>query len=103
MCDTATRPPAIPSVSSASATRATGLNAHAYPLREWPAGLFARLPDAAGLAGLAEAAACTYGVPSPDHVVCAGGTQILLPLVAALVPPGRAAVLGPTYAEHARA
>ena len=31
------------------------------------------------------------------------GTQILLPLVAALVPPGRAAVLSPTYAEHRRA
>ena len=28
--------------------------------------------------------------------------QIVLPLVAALVPPGRAAVLGPTYAEHVR-
>jgi cobalamin biosynthetic protein CobC len=28
--------------------------------------------------------------------------QILLPLVAALVSPGRAAILGPTYAEHSR-
>jgi cobalamin biosynthetic protein CobC len=28
---------------------------------------------------------------------------MLLPLVAALVPPGRAVVLGPTYSEHARA
>jgi cobalamin biosynthetic protein CobC len=36
-------------------------------------------------------------------VVCAPGTQILLPLVAALVPPGRAGVLGPTYSEHGRA
>jgi cobalamin biosynthetic protein CobC len=36
-------------------------------------------------------------------VVAAPGTQILLPQVAALLPPGRAAVLGPTYAEHARA
>jgi cobalamin biosynthetic protein CobC len=36
-------------------------------------------------------------------VVCAPGTQILLPLVAALVPPGRAGILGPTYSEHARA
>jgi cobalamin biosynthetic protein CobC len=35
-------------------------------------------------------------------VVAAPGTQILLPLVAALVQPGRAAVLGPTYAEHIR-
>jgi cobalamin biosynthetic protein CobC len=35
-------------------------------------------------------------------VVAAPGTQILLPSVFALVPAGRAAVLGPTYAEHAR-
>src|SRR5439155_24240783 len=41
--------------------------------------------------------------PSATHVVCAPGTQILLPLLAALVPPGRAGVLGPTYSEHARA
>jgi histidinol-phosphate/aromatic aminotransferase/cobyric acid decarboxylase-like protein len=34
--------------------------------------------------------------------VAAPGTQILLPLVG-LVAPGRARVLGPTYAEHARA
>src|SRR5690606_28422021 len=43
------------------------------------------------------------GAPSPDHVVAAPGTQILLPMVMGLVGPGRAAVLSPTYAEHARA
>jgi cobalamin biosynthetic protein CobC len=36
-------------------------------------------------------------------VVPAPGTQILLPLVAALVEPARAAVVTPTYREHARA
>lgn len=35
--------------------------------------------------------------------MAAPGTQILLPQVASLVKPGRAMVLGPTYAEHARA
>ena len=35
-------------------------------------------------------------------MAAAPGTQILLPSVFALVPAGRAAVLGPTYAEHAR-
>ncbi|MBS7792317.1 aminotransferase class I/II-fold pyridoxal phosphate-dependent enzyme [Roseococcus sp. SDR] len=35
---------------------------------------------------------------------CRGtGTQILLPMLAALRPPGIARILGPTYAEHARA
>jgi cobalamin biosynthesis protein CobC len=65
--------------------------------------VFARLPEPAALADLAAVAARFYGAPSPDHVVAAPGTQILLPLVAALVPHGRAVVLGPTYAEHAHA
>jgi cobalamin biosynthetic protein CobC len=67
-----------------------------------PSELFARLPEPAAIDRLAAAAAEAYGAPSPEHVVPAPGTQILLPLVAGLVPPGRAAVLGPTYAEHAR-
>jgi cobalamin biosynthetic protein CobC len=67
-----------------------------------PCELFARLPEPAALDRLAAAAAWAYGAPSPQHVVPAPGTQILLPLVAALVPPGRATVLGPTYAEHVR-
>ena len=54
------------------------------------------------LGKLVAVAAAAYGAPSRDHVVAAPGTQILLPLVAALVQPGRAAVLGPTYAEHIR-
>jgi cobalamin biosynthetic protein CobC len=36
-------------------------------------------------------------------VVAAPGTQILLPFVAALASPGRAAVVAPTYAELSRA
>ncbi len=52
---------------------------------------------------MAEIAARAYGAPSAAHVVAAPGTQILLPRVASLVRPGKALVLGPTYAEHARA
>ena len=80
----------------------TGINPHPYPMPQLPPDLFARLPDPAALDRLAAVAAQAYGAPSAAHVVAAPGTQILLPLVAALVPPGRAAVLGPTYAEHAR-
>ena len=54
-------------------------------------------------ARLAAAAATSYGTPSAAHVVPAPGTQILLPLVAGLVRPGRAAILSPTDNEHARA
>ena len=81
----------------------TGINPYAYPLPDLPDALFARLPAAAEVEKLAAIAARAYRAPSADHVVCAPGTQILLPLVARLVPPGRAAILGPTYAEHRRA
>jgi cobalamin biosynthesis protein CobC len=81
----------------------TGINPHAYPLPALAANLFTQLPQAAALRELAAIAAQAYGAPSVAHVVAAPGTQILLTQVAALVPPGRAAVLGPTYAEHARA
>jgi cobalamin biosynthesis protein CobC len=80
----------------------TGINPHSYPLPQLPLELFARLPEPAALDRLAVTAARAYGAPSPDCVVPTPGMQILLPLVAALVPPGRAAVLGPTYSEHVR-
>src|ERR1700684_2155408 len=81
----------------------TGINPNPYPLPPLPAELFARLPDAAATARLAAAAAKLYGAPSAAHVVPAPGTQSLLGLVSGLVRRGRAAVLTPTYNEHARA
>jgi cobalamin biosynthesis protein CobC len=61
------------------------------------------LPDRDALAAVNAAAAQAYGAPSPAHIVAAPGTQILLPLVTALVRPSRAAIVTPTYCEHARA
>ena len=81
----------------------TGINPYPYPLPPIPAGVFARLPEAEAQARLAESAARTYGAPTAAHVAPAPGTQILLALVATLVPAGKAAILGPTYSEHARA
>lgn len=81
----------------------TGINPNPYPLPPLPAEIFARLPGAAAAGDLATAAAKYYGAPSPDYVVAAPGTQILLPPVAGLVRPGRAAIASPTYNEHARA
>jgi hypothetical protein len=78
----------------------TGINPFPYPLPPIPAGVFARLPDAEAQTRLAEIAARTYGAPSAAHVTPAPGTQILLAQVAALVPAGQAAILGPTYSEH---
>jgi cobalamin biosynthesis protein CobC len=81
----------------------TGINPYPYPLPSLPPDLLARLPEPDAVDRLAAVAAQAYGAPSAAHVVASPGTQILLPFVAALVPPGRTAVLGPTYAEHARA
>jgi cobalamin biosynthetic protein CobC len=81
----------------------TGINPHSYPIAELASEVYTRLPDPAAVARLEQIAAHVYGAPSGAHVVAAPGTQILLAQVAALVPPGHAMLLGPTYAEHARA
>ena len=81
----------------------TGINPHSYPIPRFASDAFTRLPEPVALERLAVATARAYGAPSGAHVVAAPGTQILLGQVAVLVAPGRAALLGPTYAEHARA
>jgi cobalamin biosynthesis protein CobC len=81
----------------------TGINPHSYPVSQLPADSFIRLPEPAEIARLSAIAAKTYGAPSPDCVVAAPGTQILLAPVATLLPAGKAAVLGPTYGEFRRA
>ena len=80
----------------------TGINPHSYPHAALPAAAFTALPEEGAVAALCAVAAQAYGAQA-DHVVAAPGTQILLPRVAALVPPGTARVLAPTYAEHRRA
>jgi cobalamin biosynthetic protein CobC len=81
----------------------TGINPHSYPHSPLPATALARLPEPDDEWALREVAANAYGAPSADHVVAAPGTQILLPMVYGLALSGRAVVLSPTYAEHARA
>lgn len=79
----------------------TGINPHAYPQLDLPQTALKRLPEPSRVAALCAVAAKAYGAPHARTVVAAPGTQILLPLVAGLVAPGRARILGPTYAEHA--
>jgi cobalamin biosynthetic protein CobC len=81
----------------------TGINPHAYPLPLIAPDAFSRLPEPTAIERLAAIAAHAYGAASADHVVAAPGTQSMLTQIASLVPPGRAVLLGPTYAEHARA
>src|SRR5262245_58016159 len=81
----------------------TAINPHAYPIPPLAPDAFCRLPEPAAVERLCAAAAKAYGSPSWAHVVATSGTQVLLPVVAKLVAPGRAAILAPTYSEHARA
>ncbi|MER9339065.1 aminotransferase class I/II-fold pyridoxal phosphate-dependent enzyme, partial [Mesorhizobium sp. M0293] len=93
----------FPNASQPFVDLSTGINPHSYPLFDLPATTLSRLPESGRARDLIEIAASTYGAPSPANVAAAPGTQILLPRVASLIAPGKALVLGPTYAEHARA
>ncbi|CAO3444505.1 L-threonine 3-O-phosphate decarboxylase (EC 4.1.1.81) [Azospirillum argentinense] len=79
----------------------TGINPWPYPLPPIPAESWARLPGRAAETALREAAAACYGVPSPDRIAAAGGSQALIQILPRLRRRGTVAVLGPTYAEHA--
>lgn len=82
----------------------TGINPHSYPYSPLPANAFSRLPEPEAAERLRLLAAKAYGAPSPAHLVAGPGTQILLPIVARSVRSRSvAAILSPTYAEHARA
>jgi cobalamin biosynthetic protein CobC len=83
----------------------TAINPHPYPYPIHDLALedFARLPNPAELKRLMECAASAYAAPSEENVVPGPGGQILMTLAARLVPPGNAAIVGPTYTEHARA
>jgi cobalamin biosynthesis protein CobC len=81
----------------------TGINPNPYQFDGLAPEAFTRLPQPELLANLKAVAAAAYGAPSAAHVVAAPGSQIVVTQLAAFAPPGRAAILGPTYAEHARA
>ncbi|WP_105386165.1 threonine-phosphate decarboxylase CobD [Neorhizobium alkalisoli] len=84
----------------------TGINPHSYPHSPLPGNAFARLPEPDLAERLKVLAAEAYGAPSQAHVAPGPGTQILLPILAGLQAGwggGKAAILSPTYAEHARA
>lgn len=85
----------------------TGINPIPYPLPPLPLSLWQRLPGADDEAALLAAARKAYRVPAAAGIVAAPGTQILIDLLPRVLPglvrAGPVAVLGPTYAEHARA
>lgn len=80
----------------------TGINPWPYPVPSISAEAWTRLPDETALCSLAEAARGFYGAPADADVAAAPGSQALIQLLPRLMPRTQVAVLGPTYAEHAR-
>jgi cobalamin biosynthetic protein CobC len=80
----------------------TGINPWPYRVPAIPAGAWTRLPDEAALTALGGAARAFYGAPADAPLVAAPGSQALIQLLPRLVAPSEVAVVGPTYAEHAR-
>jgi cobalamin biosynthetic protein CobC len=81
----------------------TGLNPVSYPLPPLPPEAWTTLPDRAAARGLTEAARAFWSVPDAAAVLAAPGASALIARIPALAEPGRVAIPGPTYNEHARA
>lgn len=77
----------------------TGINRQPYPLPPLPAQAWTDLPTAATTAALIRAAQDAFATDAP--LLALSGAQAAIQLVPHLFAPGRAAVLGPTYNEHA--
>ncbi len=81
----------------------TGINPHAWPLREIAPRFWESLPASRDLEALLMAARAAYAVPRNARIVAAPGTQALIQWMPQLAPEGRVAVLSPTYNEHVAA
>lgn len=79
----------------------TGINPLPYPLPDLPPVAWAALPTTSRITALEQAAAEAYGTHA--GILALAGAQAAIQLVPRLSPPGRAAVVCPTYNEHAAA
>ncbi len=79
----------------------TGINPVPYPVPTLPPRAYTALPTREDITALERTAARAYGAQSP--VAALGGAQAAIQLVPRLLPAGRAAVITPTYNEHAAA
>ncbi len=77
----------------------TGINRLPYPVGDMPSGVWQRLPTQGDSAACLAAMQGHYGCEGPA-MLCAGA-QTAIQMVPALRPKGRAAVLAPSYNEHA--
>lgn len=80
----------------------TGINPRPYPIPAMSGDVWTRLPDADLVAGTVAAARAAYGAPQAAGICLAPGSQALIQMLPWLVEPAEVAVVGLTYAEHAR-
>lgn len=80
----------------------TGINRRPYPMPDFPADLWSTLPTADLFQNALAAARAAYGAEDIAGVAVSGA-QAAIQLLPSALPPGRAAILTPTYSEHARA
>lgn len=81
----------------------TGINPWPYPLLPEDTADLQRLPDAALETALCLAIAKRLGLDQTQRIVLAPGSESLIRLLPRLLPPGRVAILAPSYGGHAEA
>jgi cobalamin biosynthetic protein CobC len=79
----------------------TGIAPSAYPFTPPPAQAWRSLPRQAEEQAALTAAACYFGLTGEEEICSGPGSQALLQLLPRLLPTAPAAVLAPTYNEHA--
>ena len=77
----------------------TGINRQPYPVPNLPTSVWTDLPTASATSALTETAQAAFDTRAP--VLALAGAQAAIQLVPRLLAPGHAAVLTPTYNEHA--
>ena len=81
----------------------TGINPWPYPVPDLPDSAWQRLPDEDALAALEGGGSGAFYRAGPEAPIAAApGSQALIQLLPHMLPPGEVAVVGPSYAEHAR-
>lgn len=78
----------------------TGINRRPWPVDELPPGVWRSLPGAAAMARLTGVAAARFGCDAA-RVLPLAGASAAIQLVPRLWHPSRAAVISPSYNEHA--
>lgn len=78
----------------------TGISPWTYPVGEITCETWQRLPSDEDLTQFEAAAANAFGAVSPDQIVAVPGTDLVIRLLAKLLPAQRVGIVGPTYGGY---